>query len=391
MSPPITNTQSLKSSHLPKWQQVLHRIEDQFEAGAFEPEQPFPTLGELSQAYGVSDITARRVFRELKSQGRIITQGRRGTFIAPFVKHQVVYMCLPQAQLSLISGALSQETTFFSQFFEHYHRQQLDQHFQVKMISIEFCMRNPEAVADAPLFVAMEALLNVHDNKVEVDQKRLAHIQQHGKAIVFRSLLGMVDGVDQVTIDFRGGFEKMVSHLAQQGHQHFGMLCGNLSNLWLKPRFEGFLNALSSEGLACNPRLLEVTSGTNPQEDFKALDRILAQTPRPTALVCVNDSRALNALEYCKKNNISVPDDLAITGFDNSIEGALFNPGLTTMDVCVDKIATAMFKMVQRRTQDSSGEYQHKVIEPRIIERASTLDLTGRSSVPTRNDSRAKH
>lgn len=373
MKPPIANMQSLQTSRLPKWQQVLRQIEEQFEAGAFKPDQPFPTLGELSHAYGVSDITARRVFRELKSQGRIITQGRRGTFIAPLIENQVVYMCLPQAQISLISGSSSQETTFFSQFFEHYHRQQLDQQIQIKMISIEFCLRNPSVVANAPLFVAMEALLSVHDNKVEVDQKRLALIQKHGKAVVFRSLLGMVDGVDQVSVDFRSGLETMVNHLAKQGHKHFGMLCGNLSNLWLKPRFEGFRNALSSNGLVCNPTLVEVTSGTKRQEDFDALDRILAQSPRPSVIVCANDSRALNALEYCQKNNISVPDDLAITGFDNSIEGALFTPALTTMDPGVRNIASAMFEMIEHRAQTPSGEFQHQIIQPQLVERASTL------------------
>lgn len=367
------NTQILNSSRLPKWQQVLYQIEQQFEEGMYEPDQPFPTLDELSNTYGVSDITARRVFSELKSQGRIITQGRRGTFIAPPIEHQVVYMCLPQALLSLISGTLSQDTAFFGEFFERFHRQRLDQHFKIKMISIEFCMRNPDAVADAPLFVVMDALLNINDKKVEVDQKRLAHIQQHGKAIVFRSLLGMVDGVDQISIDFRGGFEKMISYLAKQGHQHFGMLCGNLSNLWLKPRFEGFLNALTNEGLVCNPRLVETTSGRKPQEDFDALDRILSHTPRPTVIVCANDSRAIHALDYCKANHIAVPQELAITGFDNSIESALCTPSLTTMDVGMAKITDAMFEMVERQNQASSGKHQHLVIEPQLICRDSSL------------------
>lgn len=351
------------------------------------PGQPFPTLGELSSTYDVSDITARRVFRELKSQGRIITQGRRGTFIAPSIQKQIVYMCLPQAQLSLISSMSSHETTFFSRFFEHYHRQGLDQQFEINMISIEFCLRNPEAVADTPLLVAMEALLNVHDGKVEINQERVAHLQQHGKAIVFRSFMGMVEGIDQISINFVHGFEQMVHHLAGLGHRHIGMLCGKLSNLWLKPRFEGFLNALTSEGLTCDPRLVEVTNGVDPQQDYDALDRILAQSPRPTAIVCANDSRAIHALDYCKTHNIAVPAELAITGFDNSIEGALCSPALTTMDVGVTQIADAMLVMIEQQTQSSSGEHQHQIIEhqiiePQLIQRASTAASAPHTSSP---------
>lgn len=362
----------LNPSRLPKWQQVLVQIEHQFDQGVFEPHQPFPTLGEISSTYGVSDITARRVFRELKSQGRIITQGRRGTFIAPFLQKQTVYMCLPKAQLSFIASASPQETSFFSKFFEHYHRQGFDQQFEIKMISIEFCLRNPAAIADCPLFVTMESLLNVYDGKVEINQERLALVQQHGKAIVFRSLMGMVDGVDQVSVDFRHAFEQIVHYLADLGHQHIGMLCGMLSNLWLKPRFEGFLNALSSEGLTCDPRLVEITNGIDPQQDYDAVERILTQSPRATAIVCANDSRAIHVLEYCKAKGIAVPDDLAIVGFDNSIEGALCTPALTTMDVGVTQIANAMFEMVERQSHGLTGKHQREIIQPRLIERDTT-------------------
>lgn len=358
---------------LPKWLQVLMVIEQQFEEGLFEPDQAFPTLGELSSTYGVSDITARRVFRELKSQGRIITQGRRGTFIAPSLKKQVVYMCLPQAQLSIVAGASSQETTFFSSFFEYYHRQHLDQRFEIKMISMEFCLRNPAAVADAPLFVTMEAILDVQGNKVEVNRDRLGYLQQHGRAIVFRALMGMVSGVDQVGVNFNKAMEHMVEHLAEQGHRHIGMLCGNLSNLWFKPRFEGFLNGMSHAGLTCDPRLVEITTGRDQQEDFAAVERILSQTPRPTAIVCANDSRAIHALEYCQANHISVPDELAITGYDNSIEGALFTPSLTTMDIGIAQVANAMFEMVEQQSKSLAGEHQQVSIIPQVVARGSTL------------------
>lgn len=375
MTSSISYTQSSRSSRLPKWQQVLFQIEAQFDEGVFEPNQPFPTLGELSTTYGVSDITARRVFRELKNQGRIITQGRRGTFIAPFTQKQVIYMCLPQAQLALVTSGGVNETNFFGQYIKQFHQLKLDQRFDIKTLSIEFCLRNPQAVADTPLFVSMEAILKVHDDgRAEVDTHRLEHLQQHGKAIVFRSLLGMVDGVDQVSIDYRSGIEAAVTHLVQLGHRHIAMLSGKLSNLWHKPRFEGFLNAMSKAGLTCDPHLVKITTGTSQKEDFAAVARLLAQTPRPTAIVCANDIRAIHVLEYCQANRIAVPHDLAVIGMDNAIEGSLFTPSLTTLDPNIAQVTSAMFDLVERQADGDSHAHEHVIIQPQLIKRDSTTN-----------------
>lgn len=367
-----------------KWQQVLADIEAQFEAGAYQHDQSFPTLGQLSQTYGVSDITARRVFRELKTQGRIITRGRHGTFVRvpaaaaaskPKAK-QTLLLCQPQAWLGTVVS--ESEALFLQAFYDHFHRQGLENAFELRTITVEFCIRNPEAIANATLFVMMESLLKVQGNTALVDPERLAFFQSQGKAIVFRSLLHAIHQqtppLHQVCIDLRQGVNLAAEHLIAQGHKRLAMITGSLSNLWFKPRFEGFLDALAHHGLPCDPACIKTTKGLDPQQDFDAMDKLMALSPRPTAIVCANDTRALHVIEYCKAKGLGVPDDIAITGFDNSLESSLVTPGLTTVDQQHHKLIEAMFEMATSPVFLSGKQPpQTHIIQPRIIERRSSV------------------
>ncbi len=360
------------SSRLPKWKEVLREITANFDAGKYEAGQPFLTLGALSRQYGVSDITARRVFRELKSQGRILTRGSRGTFIAPLHERQAVFMCLPPAQLAWPMGDLADGSAFFQRFLTLFHQERLDKRFEIKPIAVDFCLRNPDAVAGFPLFVSMEAILKTEGERVLVDQERLDSLRRCGHLIVFRSLPGIVDGVDQVSKNPYDGIRDAVRHLVDQGHSHLAMLCGRLTSVWFKPRFEGFLDALSEAGLSCDPRLVEITTGLDQQEDFAAVERLLAREPRPTAIVCANDSRALHVLDYCRARGVAVPKDLAVTGFDNTLEASLSSPPLTSVDSCDEDLVRAMFQMVERKISGARGKPEQVVVSPRLIPRQSS-------------------
>jgi DNA-binding transcriptional regulator YhcF (GntR family) len=356
----------------PKWQQVLTDVENRLRHGEYQPGDPFPTLGQLAQQYGVSDITVRRVFRELKSKGQIVTNGRLGTFVASSKKRQPLFICGPQTQ-GQPASASGQDVEFYNRFYAYYHQQHLDKVFELRTLSTDFCMQNPQFVADATLFVMMESLLTVRDNSAVVDPQKLAFFQDHGRSIVFRSLLGPIPGLRQVGIDLRDGVKQTTRHLIKQGHKHLAILTGSLSNLWFKPRFEGFLDELAQHGLPCDPAYIHVTKGLDPAQDYAAMDKLMALSPRPTAVVCVNDTRALHVLEYCRNKGLRVPQDLAVTGLDNSLEGLMVSPSLTTLDHRLDEMVRSMFELARKgSSQDDPSQWNH-VVKPLIILRESSV------------------
>ncbi len=59
--------------------------------------------------------------------------------------------------------------------------------------------------------------------------------------------------------------------------------------------------------------------------------KVLASPVRPDAVVCANDQMAIGVLQALTSGGIRVPEDMAVTGFDDIFPGSLFEPSLTTV------------------------------------------------------------
>ncbi|MFD1720420.1 LacI family DNA-binding transcriptional regulator [Amnibacterium endophyticum] len=72
-----------------------------------------------------------------------------------------------------------------------------------------------------------------------------------------------------------------------------------------------------------------------------ATTRLLADGPRPDAVLAFNDVMALGALSACRRAGVDVPGDVRVTGFDGLDLGGLVAPTLTTLAVDLDEVAAA--------------------------------------------------
>lgn len=65
---------------------------------------------------------------------------------------------------------------------------------------------------------------------------------------------------------------------------------------------------------------------------YSIADEIIRELPGKTAIICGEDLTALGILQRLREQNFSVPQDFAVTGFNNSIYSRCSTPGLTTLD-----------------------------------------------------------
>jgi LacI family transcriptional regulator len=78
--------------------------------------------------------------------------------------------------------------------------------------------------------------------------------------------------------------------------------------------------------------LLEVTNPTlNADGGEAALDRLLADAHRPTAIFCVNDITALGVMRGLRRRGLSVPEDVALVGYDDVEFAGLLATPLTSV------------------------------------------------------------
>lgn len=138
--------------------------------------------------------------------------------------------------------------------------------------------------------------------------------------------------VDDLDVDNEGGSHAAVRHLIDLGHKRIAHFAANMDMHGPQQRLAGYRRALEEAGLAYDDRLVlhGRFSGASGRERIR---EILAWNPddRPTAIACVNDEVACACIDELARSGIRTPDDMSITGFDDTPMARMISPPLTTV------------------------------------------------------------
>lgn len=121
-----------------------------------------------------------------------------------------------------------------------------------------------------------------------------------------------------------------ISHLFAQGCRRIGFL-GARMDPRVQRRFDGYV-AIMKEAQLYDPRLVVTTPlPTSVTLGGALLADLLAKAPDTDAVFCANDDLALGVLFECRRRHISVPDQMAISGFNDLEFMASSVPTLTSV------------------------------------------------------------
>jgi len=128
------------------------------------------------------------------------------------------------------------------------------------------------------------------------------------------------------------GGREATEYLLSKGHRRIGFI----NNLGPVParfgRLEGYQQALANYGIPYDDELVFDGRDGIPEGGYTGALHLLQLSKRPTALFCFNDRMAMGAYDAIRKLGLSIPDDVAVVGFDNQeLIAADLYPGLTTM------------------------------------------------------------
>jgi DNA-binding LacI/PurR family transcriptional regulator len=176
---------------------------------------------------------------------------------------------------------------------------------------------------------------------------------------------------DNVMLDEAKAAEEAVCYLINQGHRRIATIAGPEVTWTGRLRGQGYLQALQAHGLPVETELIRETRFRRGH-GAQAMQELLALTNPPTAVFAANDLLAIDALLFAIDSGLSVPDDVAIVGFDNIPEATIVRPRLTTVDKDVSLLgATAVHMLVERIASESSLPSRQKVLGYRLVYRES--------------------
>ena len=134
--------------------------------------------------------------------------------------------------------------------------------------------------------------------------------------------------VSAVVIDNAHAAYQAVRKLTDLGHRQIGLVLGSPDLYTTNQRLTGYLNALNEAGIAPADKYIRYGDYTMDGGYQAALD-LLKLKPRPTALFVTNFEMTLGTMLALQHNNVRVPEDLSVIGFDKlELFGAIF-PDLT--------------------------------------------------------------
>lgn len=137
-------------------------------------------------------------------------------------------------------------------------------------------------------------------------------------------------------------------------------------------RQSGFERALADAGLEMASNCEQV-GDWSLGSGYQAMQKLLSLPELPTAVFAANDLMAIGAMEAIKQNNLKIPDDIAVVGFDNIPAASWVFPPLTTIAQYPEKMGEQLSKAVFQRIQgEYSGPSRRFEIPLDFIEREST-------------------
>ncbi len=181
-----------------------------------------------------------------------------------------------------------------------------------------------------------------------------------------------IEGLEasSVYIDGYKGIRNLTTAFIKQNRRDIAMIMDSKHYSANERRFQGYLDGLSSHKIEVNDRLI-VQSDLSIEAGYNTA-RKLFNRATPSAIVAIDDLTAIGALQYCNDQNIQVPDQVSITGFDDIPLAKFVSPRLTTIAQPMKEMAACATKQLINEINSRSCEHKEYVFEPEIVLREST-------------------
>lgn len=203
----------------------------------------------------------------------------------------------------------------------------------------------------------------------EISSRLIDEFTRRRIAVTFLDLAPARGFVSKLRIDYFSGIRQIVEYLHKLGHRQIAFISGRPSLKSNIARLQAYEKCMRAFGLEPGP----VFPGDLRFEGGLAAGLSIAKlSPRPTALICVNDLTAVGAIKGLIKAGCRIPQDISVTGFDNTRLAEYNNPSITTIDVhreMLGQIAADALHELSRATEPHGREYQ---IPAELIVRDST-------------------
>ena len=194
-------------------------------------------------------------------------------------------------------------------------------------------------------------------------------------------------GCDYVKIDNVAAARDATSHLLAGGRMRVAFIGAIDSPQGKQPhssgslRRDGYLAALEAHGQGAGAAIVQAVDDWHRQDGADGVEALLAHHPGIDGIVCGNDDLAIGVMARLRQHGIRVPEDVAVIGYDDTLDAPYSSPPLTTISPDKKVLASTALDLLAERIKGYDGP-------PRVVETPYSLVVRGSTpALPERKGS----
>jgi len=327
-----------------------------------------PSELETSKKFKFSRDTIRRALNELENEGYITRKQGRGTF---YNKNNRRFK---EKKVTVLTTFVS--NYIFPSIISGIEEIVSSRHYTLNLASSNNDPALEKIHLQKIIDFDVDGLIIEPARSAEKKESRALFEDLQKKNIPFVMINAMYKDLNPAYVvlnDLKGEY-MATKYLLQLGHRKIAGIFkkDDLQGVYRK---KGFLKALKEYDVdESNIIIGEYRTNEMATYGYYFTDKIIKDAERPTAIVCYNDEIAVDVIEALNDNKITVPDDISVLGFDDSVLATTGNLRLTT----IKHPKTAMGKMAARllfNMIEMGSNRPNYIYEPELIVRSSCKEI----------------
>jgi LacI family transcriptional regulator, galactose operon repressor len=206
-----------------------------------------------------------------------------------------------------------------------------------------------------------------------MEESLIEHLRDRKVPLVFVDVGPDVPGIANIRINYLNGIRQAVQHLAALRHTRIAFIAGPQRLKSAGARREAFEASMKEIGLSPD---LVVVGDHRMEGGMNALLELNRLNDPPTAVLCSNDMTAIGVLREAYEQDIKIPEELSVVGFDNIHLAEFTTPPLTTVQMSQHDLAKIAFDALLHEVEygsTSPERHNYELVTSLVLRRSTAL------------------
>ena len=348
-----------------KYYRLMEDLKEKILSGEVKAGDKLPSENELSSIYHVSRQTVRKALSVLGNAGYVYAEHGRGTFYSERVHH------------SRNSKNIAVITTYLSDYIFPRVIQGIDtvltrEGYSIILKNTRNSRSNEAKCLEELLTKDIDGII-IEPSKSQIYCKHVNLYQKLDEFdipyVFIQGCFAQMDNKPHILMDDCSGGYLITKYLIETGHKNIvGVFKSD--DIQGQNRHKGYVKALQEAGIAYDPdKIIWFYTEDRVIHPYESIKKMAVENFPMDGIVCYNDQIAMKVIQALNDAGLKVPEDVSVTGYDNSYMANNTGLRLTTIvhpqETLGEMAAELLLRLIQNK--DEMSENKSILIEPKII------------------------